>query len=772
MNGTIRTDKQGTHKPYLRGAASGFALLLGASCLPAAASAQEAAQEAAQDADDGQAAEDGSGVETMIVTARRREENIQDVPVAVTSISGVALESVGAQDLTYLNQVVPNVTIETSRGTNTTLTAFIRGVGQQDPVAGFEQGVGIYLDDVYLNRPQAAVLDIYDVERIEVLRGPQGTLYGRNTIGGAVKYVTKRLSGDYALSLRGNVGSFGQRDVIAKVEAPLGDDFAIGGSFASLQRNGFGENLTTGGENYDKDILAGRLSLEYMPNDAVFVRLSGDFLDDDTTNRQGFRIFPSAVTGDPVLDNRFDTFAGAELFPPMLENDIQSYGAQLFAEFLLGNGFTLRNITAYRGDDTEATIDFDSTAAQTFDAPVVYENEQFSQELQLLYENDWLTGVLGFYYLDANAFNAFDVIFGTATSFTLGDVDTDTWAIFGEFTVDLTDRLHLTFGGRYTEDTRESRVVRETFLGVPSPFFGNGDALSITPPVLDADGNQVVPEFNGERTDTAFTPRVILAWDATDTLNLYASYSEGFKGGGFDPRGNFANPDVQEGFLPERVDSFEIGAKAALFDNRLLANLAAFYADYTDVQIPGSVIVTDDEGNTSFQGTVTNAGGAEFTGVELETTAFLTDELSIVGSFGWIDAEFTEFIQGGVDISDQVAVQNTPEITASAITTYTIPLAIAGYDGDFSSSFSAAYRGDTQQFEFPSPGIDQEAYWLFDASLLWRSADGRYEVGLHGRNLTDTDYIVSGYFFPTVDSSVTVFFGNPRTFTGTVAVNF
>ena len=179
----------------------------------------------------------------IIVTARRREENLLDVPIAVSAFSGEALELRGALDLTDIGNITPNTTLETSRGSNSTLSAFIRGIGQQDPVSGFEPGVGIYLDDVYLNRPQAAVLDIYDVERIEVLRGPQGTLYGRNTIGGAVKYVTKRLPQEFALSARATVGTYDQADGVLTMSAPIGDIVRVGGSVARLSRGGFGDNL-------------------------------------------------------------------------------------------------------------------------------------------------------------------------------------------------------------------------------------------------------------------------------------------------------------------------------------------------------------------------------------------------------------------------------------------------------------------------------------------------------------------------------------------------
>ncbi|WP_031308620.1 TonB-dependent receptor plug domain-containing protein, partial [Sphingobium sp. C100] len=186
--------------------------------------AQAAAPQAA--ADDDSAA--------IVVTARRREETLVSVPIAVSAFSGAALERAGAIDISDLANVTPNTTLEASRGTNSTLTAFIRGVGQQDPVSGFEQGVGIYLDDVYLNRPQGALLDIYDVERIEVLRGPQGTLYGRNTIGGAVKYVTKMLPQEFSLKLKGTYGSYDQADGIISASAPIGDLIRVGGAFARL----------------------------------------------------------------------------------------------------------------------------------------------------------------------------------------------------------------------------------------------------------------------------------------------------------------------------------------------------------------------------------------------------------------------------------------------------------------------------------------------------------------------------------------------------------
>src|SRR3546814_497057 len=203
-------------------------------------------EQAAQTAND---TADQASAGDIVVTARRRDERLLDTPVAITAFTGAQLEKQGAIDITEVAQSTPNVTLEPSRGTNSTLTAFIRGVGQQDPVPGFEAGIGVYLDDVYLNRPQAAVLDIYDVERIEVLRGPQGTLYGRNTIGGAIKYVTKRLPDTVEVKLRATYGSYDQADGVVSASAPIGDLFKVGVAGARLSRGGFGDNLNRSEEH-------------------------------------------------------------------------------------------------------------------------------------------------------------------------------------------------------------------------------------------------------------------------------------------------------------------------------------------------------------------------------------------------------------------------------------------------------------------------------------------------------------------------------------------
>ena len=710
-----------------------------ASALSAAPSLAQDAPPAAEERDEGD----------IVVTARRREENLLDVPIAITAFSGAALEASGAIDITDVSNVTPNVTLETSRGTNSTLTAFIRGVGQQDPVAGFESGVGIYLDDVYLNRPQAGVLDIYDVERIEILRGPQGTLYGRNTIGGAVKYVTRRIDDEFALRLRGTYGTDDHADGVISVGVPVGDGtLRFGGALARLSRGGFGTNLTTGAENYNKDVWAGRLTAE-VHGDGIFVRLAGDYTRDQSLARGGHRLIAGLATAAPVLADVYDS-RGALVAP---EQDVEAWGVSLYAEAELSDTLTARSITAYRKDDSATPIDFDALPAVDVDVPAFYNNDQISQELQLLYANGPINALIGAYYLSASSRTVFDVrLPNTVTALTFGNVDTDTGAIFGDFSFALTDQISLSAGGRYTWDRRTSVVQRNVYLGA-SPFFGG----SSNPIVRQTD-------FRGSADFERFTPRVSVSFQPTDDHLIYASWSRGFKGGGFDPRGvGTAAPDLNGNgtradaddifqflsFDPETVDSYEIGWKASLFDRALQFAVAAFRADYKDVQIPGSIGQTVN-GVQTFVGITTNAANARINGIELETTLTARDfgteggRLSLTSTLGYIDAEYRRFIDArGIDVADNRAFQNTPEWTASSTLAYALPIG----DGRLSASTTLAYRGDSQQFELANPLLDQSAYALLDASIVYTAPDDRWSLGLHARNLTDKQVIVSGYSF-------------------------
>ncbi|MGG7603331.1 TonB-dependent receptor [Massilia sp. BKSP1R2A-1] len=716
------------------------------------------------------------GVNKVVVTARRREETLQDVPVSVTAFSADQLSKTATPDITALALALPNTTMKASRATNSTLTAFIRGVGQADPLAGFEAGVGIYIDDIYLARPQAAVADIYDVERIEVLRGPQGTLYGRNTIGGAVKYVTRKLAPQLDARLRATVGQYGQKEIVATVSTPISETARIGGTFARFKRDGFGKNLTTGGENYDKDVTAARLSAEFTPASNLFIRIAGDVTQDDSSPKNGHRLIVGRTSGAPILSNVFDT--RANLMKALgQDQEVKAHGVSATVEYTLNNELTFKSITASRKDRSYAPIDFDSLAVVDMEVPALYTNKQFSQEFNLTYTGERLQGVAGIYYIDANAFNKFDTILGGAvptSTFTSGDIDTKAWAIYADGSYNVTDAFSVSLGGRYTVDEREAEVLRQIYLGNKgTPGLGNTGAILFR---TDTDLRGGVLQ----RKDKKFTPRVALNYKMNSDHNVYASYSEGFKGGGFEPRLNMVGTRLplavaKQGYAPESIETYELGLKSSFNGGRITTNAAVFYSDYQDVQIPGSVAIdTNGDGrDDSFAGVTTNAGKAEIKGAELEAIANITPNFMIAGMYSYIDAEYKEYIAAGVNVAGQRTFQNTPKNSANLRFNYDIPLPLAGYNGKLSLIGSASYKGATAQFETASL-LDQESYKLYDASIVWTRADGKVRAGIHGKNLSDKHYKTGGYLFPTLglEGTLTAFYGNPRQVSATLEYRF
>lgn len=735
--------------------------------------------------------EEVKAVDQVVVTARRREELLQDVPGAVSAFSGAALEKAGIPDITGVADFVPNTTLKTSRATNSTLTAFIRGIGQQDPLAGYEQGVGIYLDDVYLARPQGALADVYDLERIEVLRGPQGTLYGRNTIGGAIKYVTRRLSAKTELNVKATVGSYGQKDLVAKGSVPVTDTVRLGATVATFNRDGFGTNVVNGKENYNKEVLAGRISAEFTPNSSLFIRFAADRTVDDSLPRVGHRLTPGPAPGsEPVLSGNYDT--RANLYT-VLGNDqqVKTWGESLLVDYTISPTLSFKSITAHRASKSYAPIDFDSLGTALFEAPAIYSDNQRSQEFQFTYTGERLQGVAGAYYMSANAFNEFDVLFNAAgglSLYTLDDIDTKTWAAFADLSYDLTPALNLNFGGRYTSDKREARIFKKTYVGLAgSPTLGN-------PAAVGGAANTDLGKGDLNRTDTKFTPKVGFGWKLAPEHNLYASYAEGFKGGLFDPRMDLqGNPtsalslEKRKGVKPEEVKTTELGLKSAFRNGRIQTNAAVFYSDYSNVQIPGSVPTFDAAGNvTGFAGNVTNAGKAKISGLELEALARLSDAFTISGMVGFIDAEYKEWIVANgltgaaaalINVAGSAEFQNTPKKAANVTATYEWPLSAFGRSGTLAMSNTLSYKDKVYQFEFVRatgvPSLDvnlpavgllaQPAFTLWDASLVWTSSDRKIQFALVGRNLADKRYKVAGYPFGGFFNTISAFYGDPRT---------
>ena len=716
---------------------------------------------------------DNATIEEVVVTARRREETLKDVPVAVSAFSADTLERQGATDITTLSQTTPNITVQTARGSNSTLISYIRGIGQQDPLWGYEPGVGLYVDDVYIYRPQGAVLDVFDISRIEVLRGPQGTLYGRNTIGGAIKYVTNKLGDEASAKIKATYGSYNQTDLLVQGQTPVGGGLSVGGAYALYKRDGYGTNLTTGAEQYNKDVQAYRLSAEYAPTDDLFFRLAYDKVKDDSNPRHGHRELPALVGNYPVLGD-YDTQAGLGD-----SNSVSTEGVSLTGSYNANEHLTFKSITASRKGHTQTLIDFDGTPLPTLDVPATYDDRSFSQELQAVYSDDVVQGVFGLYYMNSQASGEFDTIAGNLGLSIAdgGKVSTQSFAAFFDVSANLTDRLKISLGARGTRDHKRSRTFRYFYLGAtPSPFQGGAAR-----PIL-----QVRTDYGAEKTFEQFTPRLSASYELTNDLNTYVSYSKGYKSGGWDMRGDaVVTPQTVNGYKPEVVDAYEVGLKGYALDRRLSFASDLFLSKYKDQQVTTQVVVP-----SGIASSVDNAGSSTLYGAEFEAQAKFSQNLSGTVALGYIHAKydtFSRFVPAGapnpvnpsqvipaggqiINVADLYGFQNTPEWTGNVSLTWRGDVA----GGELVVTPMVSYRDKYQQFEQPLPLLDQKAFTLVDLTASWAPASGRYKVSVAGKNLTDERYRTGGYNFgvPTYNNSVIGFYGPPRTYSASLEVKF
>lgn len=724
-----------------------LAILSSFCVLPASAEQNAQPDEAKRDA----------GAEVMEVTARRVSERIQDVPVAVTALSEQKLADMGAQTIVDIERTVPNLTVNASRATNSTITAYLRGIGQNDPLWGYEPGVAVYIDDVYMARPQGGVLDILDIQRVEVLRGPQGTLYGKNTIGGAIKYITRELP-DYTRGyVEAAVGAYNQRDLKAGVSTPLVDDtLYLGVSAARLTRDGFGEvkgdSPYAGDDMSDKDITAARVNLTWRPSENLSVKLVADDIQDDSNSRGGQRLAVSGLNDYQPLDDRYDS--RQNLDPD--NNEVSTSGQALTVNWKLSDAWQFKSVTASRKGDTVSDIDFDQLNRPSFDVLAVYEDEQRSQEFQLTYDGDDLSAVTGLYFFDGEACGAFLNVLGLAgiSQETSGCVDTKSQSIYAQASYRLTDAWSVTLGGRMDEDKKDADVRLRRFLG-----------LDDTGPVLFDGG------FSGDETFDEFSPRLGVEYKFDRDMMVYASYAHGFKSGGFNMRGNILiDPNAGAPFDPETVDTLELGLKGSWFDNRLTGYFAVFDQQYKDKQVTVGATV----GVTPVQ-RVLNAADADARGFEMELAAKLTDSLTLNLVYGYLDAEYNEFIYAitsdgeQTDISDTAPFINAPEQQYTVGLSYELDVGM----GQLLLIADYSYRDDTYIFETPT-AVDQEAYSLYNASAVLYVDNSNWRFALHGRNLGDEEYRTGGYNFPgaVFDNTITGFYGDPKTWTLSAMYSF
>ncbi|WP_268904965.1 TonB-dependent receptor [Dasania phycosphaerae] len=728
-------------------------------------------------------------LEEVLVTAQKREQNLQQVPVSITSFGAKELERKSITSIIDLEKSSPNTQLRASRATSSTLTAYIRGVGQQDPLWGFEPGVGVYVDDVYYARPQAAVLDVFDVERIEVLRGPQGTLYGKNTVGGAIKYITKKMSGEPSAKITAAAGTYGQQELTLSGQMPIIDNkLYVGAAVAKLERDGYGDvdtgyDITTGlfsssEENYNKDVTVARVSVEYTPTEKLFLRLAGDKTDDDSNQICGSQSSQTTLThpatGLPFLasGDRYDSACGTTH-----KSNVENQGFSFTAQYDINDALSVKYIYADREGETQQFIDFEATPLDSFDVPASYSDDQKSHELQINYNVDRLALVGGAYYFKGNSAGAFDVVLNAppymdGDHFDLaigGDVDTESLSFYFNASYNLSDTVTLTAGLRSTEDDKNSNIQRISYITTNSFPYTTTQGSSFT------FGNSADDTLFGVSTDISdkeadkswneISPSAKVDWQVSDDVMLYISYAEGFKSGGFDMRGNAAlNPNVADGYDPEIVETWELGLKSQLLDDRLRLNLALFQMDYTDMQL---TVQTAQPAPVFFSSDVVNAGTAEINGAELEAILQVTQALSTSLALGYMDADLVEVISAGVDVSDSWEMVNAPDWTGQLGLNYEMDL---GNAGSLTLTTALSYREASRNFNNVTCSCDQEkSYTLWDATATWYSEDEHWTASLNVKNIEDTSYKTGGY---NLGSGELAFYGPPRTVTASVSYQF
>ena len=739
-------------------------------------------------------------LEELVVTARRREEGLQNAPIAISAYTGETLEYRGVTKLDEITRFVPNLTIENNPsfgGASNSAAIYIRGIGQKEFLPTSEPGVGLYVDGVYIARSVGAILDLIDIERLEVLRGPQGTLFGRNTIGGAINIttVTPEPGDEFGGEIGAAYGTDDRINLRGALNIPMGDTLAARVSVASFQQDGYVDR-SDGIDLGNDDTITGRLAVAWRPSD----RLSLDFRLDATRDKENgpamellgidftdlsqlnglvaavpppmafvHNITTAAVgpgqpcaatdaagngiTSNPNSPNCYDNrYVGKDgkndgTAPARSESDVLGLSADISYE--INDNLTLRSITAWRDLDSEFARDGDHSPHRISQFQDTLEQTQFTQELQLLGTYERMNWIAGIYYFAEDGDNENTLDFTISNFRSGGGFDNKSMAAFAQLTYDFTDQLHLTVGGRYTDESKKfhpDQVIYQNYYAGISQVLPPGHPLAaLDAPFLQA-GTRILPDLEKELEINEFTPMVNLSYDFADNIMAYATYSEGFKSGGFTQRvfppviPPFTAPpgtpdiDLIPTYDPEFVDVYELGFKSTLLDGRMRFNGAIFHTDYDDLQVQ----VFD-----SVAPVTENIGSASIDGVELEMQTAPGDGWLVEASLSWLDAGYDEIGTDLTLIGSDNEFERVPEWASSVGVSKEFML---NEMGSLVVRVDWSYRDDTYNDAYNTEILKTDAYHLWDASVRWTNTQEDLSVILSGRNLGDEEFLVTGVY--------------------------
>ncbi|MFV8783123.1 TonB-dependent receptor [Microbulbifer sp. SA54] len=698
---------------------------------------------------------DSPALEEVTVTARKRVESMQDVPVSVTAIT-TQLQNAAVQNLQDMQNYTPNVTIEHVTANNGASIS-IRGISFQETDKSMDPPAGVILDGVYLGVSAGQLLNNFDIERVEVLRGPQGTLFGKNTIAGAINVIRTAPTREYDAKIKVGGGDWKRREVNAVVNTPLGDNGGLKLYANKVAHDGFTKNELLGEYLGDVDYRQVGATIAFDPLDNLEVSVTAERIEDNselgawsnfnrTTDSMvcwstlGLPFPPSSISADVPPGSgcmEFDDQSGvgkSSVNAPNTSHVINDYANVTMA---LGLGdWTLTSITGYVDREEDFRLEYDASRVPLVTVLAGHEYSQFSQELRMDGRiSDTMDLTVGLYYWESEFWQTqtsydmwyyFGIGFGPEGGFNPGDIsqgltgdgDNTAYSAFASLDWQLTDKMTLNLGGRFTHEEK-------TFNGGSGPFTYVPLNIDIVPSG---------PIANMKDSWSEFSPKVALQYDLADDVMVFASYANGFKSGGFFAR----TQDIygMQSYDPEYVDTFELGLKSQWFNNRLRFNATAFTSDYKDKQ--EDVIVPNAQGSV---GTVVrNASDASIEGLEVELTAALTGNLSLSANLGLLDTGYDEFfadISGDGVATDNsgLVIRNAPETTVGLGVDYLRDIGFA----ELSLNYNYRWRDEYQSiFDNDPLGVVPSA-GFHNASLSLDFSD-KYELSFYGRNLTDERY--------------------------------
>ena len=808
LSGASSTSAKRSRQVLLTSAAALLAAPGAAYAADTADTAQTAdtASDSAQDAN--AAASENWSEDAIVVTAsRRREENVQDVPIAITTLSSDAIEKRGDYTLSQVQQQVPSLQVFSFNPRNTNIN--IRGLGSNVALTndGLENGVGIYIDNVYFGRVGQSQFDLVDLSQIEILRGPQGTLFGKNTTAGAINITSREPSFEPEFSGEATIGDYGYHQVRGSVSAPLiGDKLAFRLSVADTHRDGFLYNRATGKKAQDYDNFTIRGQLLAKPTDNLSIRLIGDFsrqkqhhvlnvlagtfdkYDNGAIIPESFSIRTKRAGYTPASLNPFDRVGDSN---SLYQSNMDGYGVSGQVDWDLGK-VALTSITAYRWWDWNPANDGDSTALSVMTkAQQANRQRQFSQELRIASTGkntiDWVVG--GYYYWQivrgygktaygADAPNWFlptvnPVVSNAALNgFEAGSTstpETKSLAVFGQASWNITPSLSLTAGLRYTHEKKQGSYEQFHVAGV--------DLSTLPAPVAAAaagirGGYAPVTSFSTQFTDNSLSGLISLGYKVTPDVLIYGSYSRGNKSGGLNlaqlPAG--VSPTV----APEKVDSYEIGLKSQLFNNTVTFNLAGYWTEISDYQ----TAISDLEPNSGrILQYIANIPKVRSRGVDADLVWAPTRLISFSASAAYTDAKYIKYTNapqkpentnlGAIQDLSGAQLPGVPKFTYSLGADLAQP--IGDWQGRSLELYGHADYSHRSSFNTSSSNsryAQLPAYGLVNARIGIRDADGKWDLSVWVKNLTDKNYFQT--LSASAQGSITALIGDPRTWGATL----